>query len=32
MWVFIGFNIAGAIGMYYLVRVPKKVSVKAKQE
>ena len=32
MWVFIGFNIAGAITMYYLVRVPKKVSVKAKQE
>lgn len=32
MWAFIGFNIIGAIFMYWLVRVPKKSSVKKEKK
>ncbi|KPM35009.1 Multidrug resistance protein CDR1 [Neonectria ditissima] len=32
MWVYIAFNIAGALGLYWLVRVPKKGKAKTKKE
>jgi len=32
MWVYIGFNIAGAVFLYWLVRVPKKAKKKEKKE